>query len=143
MHSTLLSTKLYASIRLLKNSLWPLVNYRNWFTLLFFSLEKELFSWTYLLKKAPQRTKILISPVWNKTLKIWDIAFELIQIEVQCSKNCFKIFLPQEAGAFGNNIEEEPQKLGPKFKKYVHYMFTENIFSTCNPMQVVGFCKWL
>ena len=29
--------------------------------------------------------------------------FELIQIEVQCSKNYFKIFLPQEAGAFGSN----------------------------------------
>ena len=29
--------------------------------------------------------------------------FELIQIEVQCSKNYFKIFLPQEAGDFGSN----------------------------------------
>ena len=30
-------------------------------------------------------------------------------MEVKCSKNYFKIFLPQEAGAFGNNIEKEPQ----------------------------------
>ena len=81
--------------------------------------------------------------MWNKVLKIWDIAFELIQIEVQCSKNYFKIFSPQEAGAFGNNIEKEPQKLGPKLKKYVYYIFSENIFSTCNPMQVVFFCKYL
>ena len=81
--------------------------------------------------------------MWNKIFKIWDIAFELIQIEVQCSKNYQSIFLPQEAGAFGNNIEEEPQKLGPKLKKYVYYIFTENIFSTCNPMQVVVFCKCL
>ena len=35
----------------------------------FFLPEKELFSWTYLPKKAPQRTKILISPVWNKVFK--------------------------------------------------------------------------
>ena len=37
----------------------------------FFS-EKDLFSWAYLLKKTPWRTKILISPVWNKILKIWN-----------------------------------------------------------------------
>ena len=30
-----------------------------------------------------------------------------------------QFFLPQEAGAFGNNIEKEPQKLRPKLKKYV------------------------
>ena len=71
----------------------------------FFSSEKELFSWTYLLKKTPRRTKILISPVWNKILKIWDTLFKFMQIEVKCVKNYFKIFLPQEAGAFGNNIE--------------------------------------
>ena len=40
--------------------------------LMLFWSEKELFSWTYLLKKTPQWTKILISPVWNKILKIWD-----------------------------------------------------------------------
>ena len=32
-----------------------------------------------------------------------------MQIEVRCSKNYFKFFLPQEAGALGNNIEKEPQ----------------------------------
>ena len=36
-------------------------------------------------------------------LKVWDMLFELIQIEVQCNKNYFKIFLLQEAGAFGSN----------------------------------------
>ena len=32
-----------------------------------------------------------------------------MQIEVQCSKNYFKFFLLQEAGAFGNNIEKDPK----------------------------------
>ena len=50
-------------------------------------------------------------------------------------------FLPREAGAFGNNIEKEPQKPRPKLKKRVYYIFTENICSACNPMQVVVFCK--
>ena len=64
-----------------------------------------------------------------------------MQKEVQCSKNYLKIFLPKEAGAFGNNIEREPQKPYPKLKKYVHYIFRENTCSSCNLMQVVFFCK--
>ena len=52
-------------------------------------------------------------------------------------QNYFNFFLPQEAGAFGNNIEKESQKLHPKLKKYVYYIFTENFCSACNPMQVV------
>ena len=35
-------------------------------------------------------------------------------MEVQCGKNFF--FLPQEAGAFRNNIEKKPQKPHPKLK---------------------------
>ena len=66
---------------------------------------------------------------------------ELIQKEVQCRENHFKKFLPQEAGAFGNNIEKEPQKPQPKLKKYVYYIFTENNCSARNPMQVVVFYK--
>ena len=31
------------------------------------------------------------------------MVFELLQIEVQCSKNYFKILLPQEGGTFGKN----------------------------------------
>ena len=42
---------------------------------------------------------------------MWDTLFELIQIEVQCSKNYFKFLLPQEAGAFRNNVEKKPQNL--------------------------------
>ena len=109
--------------------------------LMFFSSEKELFSWTYLLKKTPQRTKILISPIWNKILKIWDTLFELIQIEVQCSKNSLKMFLPQEAGEFRNNIEKKTQKLRPKLEKNVCYIFTDNICSVCIPMQVIIFLQ--
>ena len=64
-------------------------------------------------------TKILISPVSNKILKISDTLFELIQIQIQCSINYFKTFLPQEVGAVENNIEKEPQKPRPKLKKYL------------------------
>ena len=52
----------------------------------------------------------------------------------------FQFFFPQEAGAFRNNIKKEPSKSRPKLKKYV-YIFTDNICSACNPMQVVVFCK--
>ena len=40
-------------------------------------------------------------------------------------------FLSQEAKAYGSNIEKEPQKLRPKFKKYVYFIFAENICSAC------------
>ena len=56
-------------------------------------------------------------------------------MKVQYSKNYFKFFLTQEAEAFGNNIEKEPQKPRPRLTKYVYYIFTENIDSACNPMQ--------
>ena len=45
-----------------------------------------------------------------------------MNIEVQCSKIYFKIFLQQEAGAFGNNTGKEPQKPRPKLKvMYIIY----------------------
>ena len=95
--------------------------------LMFFSSEKKLFSLTYLLKKTAQMTKILIFPVWNKILKIWDILLEIIQIEVQWSKNCFKIFRSQEAKVPGNDIEKKSQKPHSKSKKHIHQILTENI----------------
>ena len=60
-----------------------------------------------------------------------EILFELIQIEVQCSKNYSK---RQEAETFGNNIKEELQKPHPKLKKYVYYILTENICFACSAM---------
>ena len=82
-------------------------------------------SWTYLLKGAPRTTKILILSVSNKILKIWDTLFEILQIEVQCIKNYFNIFLSQEVGASGNNIEKEPQKPRPRLKKYILSIYRE------------------
>ena len=55
---------------------------------------------------------------------------------VQCSKNYFKIFLPQEAGAaFGNNIEKELQK--PRQKIYVYIIYLQRIIA----LPAVR-CKW-
>ena len=53
----------------------------------------------------------------------------------------FKMFLPQEAGAFRSNIEKKPQKPRAKLKKYVSYIFTDNICSACNLMRVVIFLQ--
>ena len=68
---------------------------------------------------------MLVCSVWNKILKIWDTVFELTQIEVQCSKNYFKIFLPLEARTFGNN-RKEPTQATPNIEKiYILYIYTE------------------
>ena len=53
----------------------------------------------------------------------------------------FNFFLPQEAGASRNEIEKKPQKPHPKLKKYICYIFTDNIYSVFNLMQMVIFCK--
>ena len=44
--------------------------------------------------------------------------FEFIQIETQCIKNYFKIFLSQKVGASGKT-ETEPQKPHPKLKNSI------------------------
>ena len=46
-----------------------------------------------------------------------------MQIEVQCSKNYLEVFLPQEDGAFGNNVEKKPQKPRPSHKLYMLYIY--------------------
>ena len=56
-------------------------------------------------------------------------------IQVQYRKNYFNFFLPQEAGASGNNIEKKLQKPDLKLKKkYVYYIFKNNFCSAYNPM---------
>ena len=51
-----------------------------------------------------------------------------MQLEVKCSQNYIKVFLPQEAEALGNNIEKEPQKPRPKLKKYIYLIFYREYF---------------
>ena len=86
------------------------------FTADVFLSEKELFSWTYISKKTRGMTKIF--PVWNKILKVWDILFEIMQIErPTMQQNLSQKFLWQGAGTSGNNTEKELQKPHPKLQK--------------------------
>ena len=49
--------------------------------------------------------------------------FELRNEEVQCSENYLELLLQQEDGAFGNNIEKDPQKPPSKMKNmYIIYL---------------------
>ena len=48
--------------------------------------------------------------------------------------------MQQEAGAFRNN-RKGTTKATPKIEKYVYYIFTQNICSSCNLMLVVAFGK--
>ena len=58
--------------------------------------------------------------------------FELMQIEVQCSKKNLR----QETGAFGNKIEIEKEKPHPELKKNM-YIKLQRIFS----LPAIQ-CKW-
>ena len=46
-------------------------------------------------------------------------------------------FFTQEVGVSGNNVGKEPQTSRTKLKKYIYSIFTENVFSSWNPIQVV------
>ena len=110
---------------------------------MFFSLEKKVFSWTYLLKKTPRRTKYIISPVIRDAVispKIRDILFKLIQIEVQCCKNYFKISLSQEFGASRNNLEKEPHKPHPNWKITNIEIYKEYLLFSASGI-ILQFCK--
>ena len=62
-------------------------------------------------------------------------------MEVQDYKNYSKIVLLEKTETVTSRTEKESQKPRPKFKKYVNYIFTENICSACSPMQLVIFFK--
>ena len=49
--------------------------------------------------------------------------------------------LIQEAGSSGSNREKELQKPSPKLKKHINEIFTENICSVYNTVQLVFLCK--
>ena len=89
-------------------------------------------------KKDTTKGKKINIPVWNKILKIWDTFFEF-KYRSTMQQKLVQIFLHHETGAFGNNIGKEPSRPRPKLKNM--YIFTENICSAHNPMQVVVFCK--
>ena len=80
----------------------------------------QIFSKIYKLKDTTKDKNINISNLKKDFKNLRHTFWALIQTEVQCSKYYFNIFLPQEAGAFGNNIQKEPQKPQPKLKKYVY-----------------------
>ena len=69
-------------------------------------------------KNDTTKDKIIISPVSNKILKIWDTFWAHTNISTMQQK-LFQKFLPQKVVAFGNNTEKEPQMPRPKLKKYV------------------------
>ena len=55
----------------------------------FFLLEKLLFIWNCWAEIIPQWTEIVISPVRNISLKIWDLLFELMKKETKLQQKLF------------------------------------------------------
>ena len=74
-------------------------------TSVFIGRKRAFYSNITIKGEASKEKNINISSLKIQILKIWDTLFELIQIEVQCSQNYFKISLSQEAGASEYNTE--------------------------------------
>ena len=102
------------------------------FTADVFWSEKELFSWTYLLRKTPRRTKILIPPLWRHTSWAHKTKFFY-------NKKLKKLFFKTKS--FWKWHRKVTVKLHSKLKNMLYYIFTENICSSCNTIQVIVFCK--
>ena len=64
------------------------------------------------------------------------MVFELLQIEVQCSKNYFKILLPQEGGTFGKNRKRIAKAIVQIWKN-IYIICLQKIFSLPSIQ-----CKW-
>ena len=105
----------------------------------FFLQKKELFSWTYLLKKTTRRTKILKLQSEIKFQKS-ETQFLSSYKQVQCSKNYFNFFYHKKVELL-EKLRRGTKKPRPKLKKYVYYIFTENICCPCNSLQVLVFSK--
>ena len=43
--------------------------------------------------------------------------------------------------SFWKKHKTRTAKATPKIENYLYYVFTDNIYFVCNPMQVVVFCK--
>ena len=94
------------------------------FTADFFSSEKELFSWIFLLQKTSRRTKILISPVWNKILKNWDTLFEVVNIiGVQCIKNYIKFCFTTRSWSFWTEHRKGTAKVTSGIENFLYILY--------------------
>ena len=93
--------------------------------LMFFSSEKELFSWTYLLKETPRRTKLLIPSASSKTLIISDTLFELINKEVKCSKISLKFLYNKKLELLETTQEKNRKSHAQDWKIWILYIYWE------------------
>ena len=87
-------------------------------------------------KKKLERTKILIYPAWNKIFKIWD-TFWAHTNKRRMQQKLFRIFFTTRSWSYWRQ-RRKPQKPRPNLKKYVYYVFTENICFAWSPMQVTN-----
>ena len=93
--------------------------------LMYYLSEKELFSWPYLLKKTPRKTKILISPIWNKILKIWDIKSWAHKYRSTMQQELAQNFFTTGSWSFWKYIGKEPQNHAQDWKICILYIYWE------------------
>ena len=82
-----------------------------------FSSEKELFSWTYLLKKTPRRTKILISSILEKIFKNPRLTFWAHTNRSTMQQKLFQFFLTTKCRSLWKKHIKGTAKPTPKIEK--------------------------
>ena len=81
---------------------------------------------------------ITVSSLWNRILKIWDIYFELMQLETQCKKNYLTFFCNMKLELWNETFLWNKKIHAQNQQKYFKNIFAD-IWSVNNPIQMAAF----
>ena len=105
----------------------------------FFFLRKPTFYLKVLdINDTTKVKNITVSSLWNRILKIWDIYFELMQLETQCKKNYLTFFCNMKLELWNETFICNKKIHVQNQQKYFKNIFAD-IWSVNNPIQMAAF----
>ena len=78
-----------------------------------------------IINDTTKDKNITVSSLWNRILKIWDMLFELIQIETQWNKNYFKFFCNVQLELWNGTLTLNKKSHGQNQQKIFQKLFLE------------------
>ena len=81
---------------------------------------------------------ITVSSLWNRILKIWDMLFELMQID-WCNKNYFTFFCNVKLGLWKGRLTWNKKSHAQNQEKNILKIIFKDIWSVNNPIQTAAF----
>ena len=108
-------------------------------TVFCFFLRKPTFYLKVLgINDTTKDKNITVSSLWNRIFKIWDMHFELMQLETQCKKNYFTFFCNMKLELWNETFIWNKKIHAQNQQKYFRNIFAD-IWSVNNPIQMAAF----